>query len=44
MPLAIDITTDNAPSEIVTAARAQFGAIDILFNNAGVSGRALSRR
>ena len=40
VPLAIDITTDSAPSEIVTAARAQFGAIDILFNNAGVSGRA----
>jgi 3-oxoacyl-[acyl-carrier protein] reductase len=41
VPLAIDIATDSAPREIVTAARAQFGAIDILFNNAGVSGRAL---
>jgi 3-oxoacyl-[acyl-carrier protein] reductase len=40
VPLAIDIATDSAPREIVTAARAQFGAIDILFNNAGVSGRA----
>ena len=40
VPLAIDITTDSAPREIVMAARAQFGAIDILFNNAGVSGRA----
>jgi 3-oxoacyl-[acyl-carrier protein] reductase len=40
VPLAIDIVTDSAPCEIVTAARAQFGAIDILFNNAGVSGRA----
>lgn len=40
VPLAIDIATDSAPREIVMAARAQFGAIDILFNNAGVSGRA----
>jgi 3-oxoacyl-[acyl-carrier protein] reductase len=38
--LGVDITTDAAPREIVAAALAKFGAIDILFNNAGVSGRA----
>jgi NAD(P)-dependent dehydrogenase (short-subunit alcohol dehydrogenase family) len=40
VPLGVDVTTDTAPREIVMAAMAQFGAIDILFNNAGVSGRA----
>ena len=40
VPLGVDVTTDTAPREIVTAAMAQFGAVDILFNNAGVSGRA----
>ncbi len=37
---AADITADDAPRKIVTAALEKFGAIDILFNNAGVSGRA----
>ena len=37
---ACDITGDDAPSKIVGEAIAQFGALDILFNNAGVSGRA----
>ena len=37
---AADITGDEAPRNIVAAALAKFGAIDILFNNAGVSGRA----
>jgi 3-oxoacyl-[acyl-carrier protein] reductase len=37
---ACDITGDDAPGRIVAAAREKFGAIDILFNNAGVSGRA----
>src|SRR5437868_2326462 len=35
-----DITGDDAPRKIVATALAKFGAIDILFNNAGVSGRA----
>ena len=35
-----DITGDDAPKKIVATALAKFGAIDILFNNAGVSGRA----
>ena len=35
-----DITGDDAPKKIVAAALEKFGAIDILFNNAGVSGRA----
>src|SRR6185436_10004936 len=39
-PLAADITGDDAPKKIVATALAKFGAIDILFNNAGVSGRA----
>jgi len=40
--LGVDITTDAAPREIVAAALAKFGGIDILFNNAGVSGRAFA--
>src|SRR5258708_24778410 len=39
-PFAADITGDDAPKKIVAAALEKFGAIDILFNNAGVSGRA----
>ncbi len=39
-PFAADITADDAPRNIVAEAVAKFGAIDILFNNAGVSGRA----
>src|SRR4029077_20191846 len=35
-----DITGDDAPRQLVAAALARFGAVDILFNNAGVSGRA----
>ena len=35
-----DITGDEAPKRIVAAALERFGALDILFNNAGVSGRA----
>src|SRR5437868_10362014 len=37
---ACDITGDDAPNKIVAAALSKFGALDILFNNAGVSGRA----
>jgi NAD(P)-dependent dehydrogenase (short-subunit alcohol dehydrogenase family) len=40
--LAQDITEDAAPKRIVDAAKAQLGGIDILFNNAGVSHRALA--
>src|SRR6185437_7073807 len=40
VPLAVDITGDAAPKQIIEAVLAQFGALDILFNNAGVSGRA----
>src|SRR5579871_1877037 len=39
-PFAIDITGDDAPKRIVATALEKFGALDILFNNAGVSGRA----
>ena len=38
-PLAVDVTGKDAPADIVAAAVRQFGAIDIVFNNAGVSGR-----
>ncbi|MFD1613273.1 SDR family NAD(P)-dependent oxidoreductase [Sphingomonas tabacisoli] len=34
--LAIDVTADNAPAEIVGLARDRFGRIDFLVNNAGV--------
>ena len=37
---AVDITEDDAPKRIVAAVLERFGALDILFNNAGVSGRA----
>lgn len=37
---ACDLTTKEAPGRIVAAALETFGAVDILFNNAGVSGRA----
>ncbi len=39
-PFAVDLATDEAPTRIVAAALEKFGAIDILFNNAGVSGRS----
>jgi NAD(P)-dependent dehydrogenase (short-subunit alcohol dehydrogenase family) len=35
--LAMDITRDEAPGAIVARAAAEFGGLDILFNNAGVS-------
>ena len=41
-PLGCDITDADAPKRIVGAALERFGAIDILFNNAGVSGRAFA--
>jgi NAD(P)-dependent dehydrogenase (short-subunit alcohol dehydrogenase family) len=37
--LEIDIATEEAPAKIVTTAVSSLGGIDILFNNAGVSGR-----
>jgi NAD(P)-dependent dehydrogenase (short-subunit alcohol dehydrogenase family) len=41
-PLACDITDDDAPKRIIGGALERFGGIDILFNNAGVSGRAFA--
>lgn len=38
-PLALSIIDDGAPARIVGEAVATFGRLDILFNNAGVSGR-----
>ena len=40
--LAQSVTDEDAPERIVNAALEKFGAIDILFNNAGVSGRSLT--
>ena len=41
VPLAQDVTVDDAPDTIVAAAlKAGDGGLDILFNNAGVSGRS----
>jgi NAD(P)-dependent dehydrogenase (short-subunit alcohol dehydrogenase family) len=37
--LELDITGENAPQRIVDTARSKLGGIDILFNNAGISGR-----
>jgi 3-oxoacyl-[acyl-carrier protein] reductase len=42
VPFAQSVIDDDAPEKIVGAALEKFGAIDILFNNAGVSGRALA--
>lgn len=38
-PLSLSIADDGAPARIVGEAVARFGRLDILFNNAGVSGR-----
>ena len=40
--LAKSVADDDAPEAIVKAALDAYGAIDILFNNAGVSGRSLT--
>ncbi|MFO1135206.1 MAG: SDR family NAD(P)-dependent oxidoreductase [Rhodoblastus sp.] len=40
--LAKSVADDDAPDAIVRAALEKFGAIDILFNNAGVSNRSLA--
>ena len=40
--LAKSVADDDAPDAIVRAALEKFGAIDILFNNAGVSSRSLA--
>jgi 3-oxoacyl-[acyl-carrier protein] reductase len=37
--LEIDITADDAPDRIVAVAVTELGGIDVLFNNAGISGR-----
>jgi 3-oxoacyl-[acyl-carrier protein] reductase len=37
--LEIDIAAEDAPARIVETAKAGLGGIDVLFNNAGVSGR-----
>lgn len=37
-----DVAADGAPERIVAAAIARFGKLDILYNNAGVSGRELA--
>ncbi len=39
-PFKADIAADDAPKRIIEATLSKFGALDILFNNAGVSGRA----
>lgn len=42
VPLAQDVTAVEAPAAIVDTALREAGAVDILFNNAGVSGSALA--
>ena len=41
---ALDVTVDGAPDELVAAVLAERGAIDVLVNNAGVSGNAARSR
>lgn len=43
VPLAQDVTDDDAPARILAAALAAGGGLDILFNNAGVSGREFAQ-
>ncbi|MEQ1753319.1 MAG: SDR family NAD(P)-dependent oxidoreductase [Micropepsaceae bacterium] len=38
-PLEIDISSEDAPARIVTTAVTSFGQLDIVMNNAGISGR-----
>jgi 3-oxoacyl-[acyl-carrier protein] reductase len=38
--LEVDLALERAPKQIIEAVRTAFGSLDILFNNAGVSGRA----
>jgi 3-oxoacyl-[acyl-carrier protein] reductase len=38
--LGVDLTTDDGPQAAVDRAVAEFGGLDIVFSNAGVSGRA----
>jgi NAD(P)-dependent dehydrogenase (short-subunit alcohol dehydrogenase family) len=40
VPFEIDVADDAAPERIVAEAVSQLGGIDVLFNNAGVSGRS----
>lgn len=40
--LAVDVTGEGAPDEIVAAAVAHLGGLDILFNNAGIGASALA--
>ncbi len=42
VPLARDVTDAEAPADIIGTAIQRFGALDILFNNAGVSANALA--
>lgn len=43
VPFEIDISGADAPERIVSAAVTQFGQLDILFNNAGISNNALAK-
>jgi NAD(P)-dependent dehydrogenase (short-subunit alcohol dehydrogenase family) len=42
VPLAQDVTDDDAPQRVLAEALRAGGGLDILFNNAGVSGRRLA--
>lgn len=42
VPLARSVTDDDAPQAMLQTALDHFGGVDILFNNAGVSGRWLA--
>jgi 3-oxoacyl-[acyl-carrier protein] reductase len=41
VPFAQSVAEEDGPKRIIDAALERFGALDILFNNAGVSGRVL---
>ncbi|HEY2482070.1 MAG TPA: SDR family NAD(P)-dependent oxidoreductase [Caulobacteraceae bacterium] len=42
-PLEADVSADDAPARIVSAALAAFGRLDVLFNNAGIGASVLAQ-
>lgn len=37
LPMALDLTADDASDKVISAARSAFGSVDVLVNNAGIT-------